>query len=607
MSNVSPQSGQQHQTLSSRGLPGYVMTSSTGPASTVQASTIQSRSVISTVSTKSTKESMLQTKSSGATIPGRVDISRHKHTDQAPSTKVLSVTAPSTSVEQHLSQGRTIHSHATTSLAQTDAPQNITQSPLWRRESFVDGQWIAAEDNQYTVVKNPATGALLSTVPKMNADQIRVAILAAKIAQTKWKALLAKERCAVLKKWHSLIIEHRETLAQIVTAEMGKVLSEAREEIDYGAAFVEWFAEEAKRAYGLTIPENARGRKLIVMQEPVGVVACITPWNFPIAMITRKVSPALAVGCTVIVKPSTKTPMSALALAYLAAEAGFPRGTFNVVTGDSNVIGHEFTKSKDINKISFTGSTAIGKQLLAQCAPSVKKLALELGGNAPMIVFEDADIEAACTSIIESKFRNSGQTCIASNRVFVHDLIYGKLAESLTKKVQALRVGAGTGSGVQVGPLIDTSAVERCSRLVVDALSKGAEVKCGGTRANKAYCKQAYLPTVITEVTDDMAICNEEIFGPLCPLLRFHSEKEVVDRANSTEYGLAGYFCTKDYSRAWRVAESLECGIVGINTGLVSTEVAPFGGVKESGMGREGSKYGLDDYLNKKYVCMAGI
>ena len=471
---------------------------------------------------------------------------------------------------------------------------------LLRDCCYLNGQWVGSAD-RFPVI-NPATGAELARVPRLGAEATRQVIQDAEQAWPAWRALTARERSAVLRRWYGLILTNGEDLARLMTAEQGKPLAEARGEIAYAASFVEWFAEEAKRAYGETIPTVAQDRRLLVLKQPVGVCAAITPWNFPAAMITRKVAPALAAGCTVVVKPAEQTPLSALALAELAHRAGFPPGVFNVITGEAAAIGGELTANPSVRKLSFTGSTEVGRLLMAQCAPTLKKLSLELGGNAPFIVFDDADLEAAVAGAVAAKYRNSGQTCVCANRFLVQDGIYDAFAARLAEAVSQLQVGPGDAPGVAQGPLIDTQALAKVERLVADARAKGARVLTGGAR--HALGGTFYAPTVLTQVGPDMGVAREEIFGPVAPLFPFHTEAEAVALANATEYGLAAYFYSRDVGRAFRVGEALEYGMVGINTGLISNEVAPFGGIKQSGLGREGSRYGLEEYLEVKYLCL---
>ncbi|GLU33853.1 NAD-dependent succinate-semialdehyde dehydrogenase [Trinickia caryophylli] len=473
---------------------------------------------------------------------------------------------------------------------------------LLRTKAFVAGEWQDAQGGATFEVRNPATGRVLATVPKMGAAETRRAIEAANAAWPAWRAQPAKARAAILRKWYDLMIAHADDLAQIMTAEQGKPLAEAKGEIQYAASFLEWFGEEAKRVYGDTIPSPANDRRIVVVKEPVGVCAAITPWNFPAAMITRKVGPALAAGCPIVVKPAEATPLSALALAALAERAGLPAGVLSIVTGEPKEIGGELTANPLVRKLSFTGSTAIGRLLMAQCAATVKKVSLELGGNAPFIVFDDADLDAAVTGAIASKYRNSGQTCVCANRFYVHERVYDAFAEKLRAAVEQLKVGRGTEAGVVQGPLINEAAVQKVEAHIEDALAKGAHVATGGKRHALGY--SFFEPTVLTGVTPAMRVAKEETFGPVAPLFRFASDDEVVRLANDTEFGLAAYFYSRDVGRVWRVAEALEYGMVGINTGLISNEVAPFGGVKQSGIGREGSHYGIDEYVVVKYLCL---
>jgi succinate-semialdehyde dehydrogenase/glutarate-semialdehyde dehydrogenase len=454
-------------------------------------------------------------------------------------------------------------------------------------------------------VVNPATGIRIGTAPMMGAGETRRAIEAANKAWPAWRAKTAKERSAIVRKWSELQLALADDLALILTTEQGKPLAESKGEVAIGAAYTEWFAEEAKRVYGDVIPTVGNDRRLVVIKEPVGVCAAITPWNFPSSMITRKVSPALAAGCTVVIKPAEATPYSALALAELAHRAGFPPGVLNVVTGDAPAIGGEMTSNPTVRKLSFTGSTEVGRLLMKQVASTVKKLSLELGGNAPFIVFDDADLDAAAEGAIVSKYRNSGQTCVCANRLFVHDKIYDAFASKLAGKVRALKVGPGTETGVVQGPLINADALAKVEEHVADATAHGAKVAIGGKR--HALGGTFYQPTVLTDVTPEMKVFREETFGPVAPLFRFSTDAEVIELANRTEFGLASYFYSRDIGRIWRVAEALEYGMVGVNTGFITTEVAPFGGVKQSGLGREGSKYGIDEYIEIKYVCIGGV
>ena len=476
---------------------------------------------------------------------------------------------------------------------------------LLRMQCYIDGGWRDADDGATAPVVNPANGRTIGTMPMCGAAETRRAIAAAAAAFPAWRAMVAKDRCAIVRKWYELMLAHAGDLALILTTEQGKPLAEAAGEIAIGAAYVEWFAEEGKRVYGDVIPTIGNDRRLVVVKEPVGVCAAITPWNFPCSMITRKVAPALAAGCTVVIKPAEATPYSALALAELAHRAGFPRGVLNVITGDAPKIGGELTSNASVRKLSFTGSTEVGRLLMRQVAPTVKKLSLELGGNAPFIVFDDADLDAAADGAIISKYRNTGQTCVCANRLFVQDGVYDAFAARLAAKVAALKVGPGTGQGVTQGPLINAEALAKVEEHVADAKARGARVLQGGRR--HALGGNFYEPTVLADVTREMKIFSEETFGPVAPLIRFKDDAEVVRLANDTEFGLASYFYTRDIGRAWRIAEQLEAGMVGVNTGLITTQVAPFGGVKQSGLGREGSKYGIDEYVEVKYICFGGI
>ena len=476
---------------------------------------------------------------------------------------------------------------------------------LFREQAFINGAWVAASTGATVTISNPATGTRLAAVPDMGVSETRQAITAADAAWPAWRALTAKQRGTILRQWHDLIVAHADDLALLMTSEQGKPLAEARGEALYAATFVEWFAEEAKRTYGEVIPAPVATQRLVVLKQPIGVCAAITPWNFPAAMITRKVSPALAAGCTVIVKPAEQTPLTALALAVLAERAGFPPGVFNIVTGSAAsapLIGGELTGNPTVRKLSFTGSTEVGRLLMAQCAPTLKKVSLELGGNAPFIVFDDADIDAAVEGAMASKYRNAGQTCVCANRLLVQDGVYEAFAAKLAARVAALKVGIGTEEGVTQGPLIDSQALAKVEAHVADAVAKGARVLTGGKR--HAQGGTFFEPTVLADVTPDMRCAREETFGPVAPLFRFHDEAEAIALANATEYGLAGYFYARDLSRVWRVAEALEYGMVGVNVGLIANEVAPFGGVKQSGIGREGSRHGIDEYLEIKYVCL---
>jgi len=477
----------------------------------------------------------------------------------------------------------------------------IQDKALLRSTMFLGGKWIAADSGATLAVRDPATGAMLAEVPNCGAAETRRAIAAADAALPAWRALTAKQRSQTLQRWFALINDNADDLAQLITAEGGKPLAEAKGEVAYGASFVEWFAEEGKRAYGETIPATLADKRLVVVKQPIGVCAAITPWNFPLAMITRKVAPALAAGCTVVVKPAEQTPLTALALAALAEQAGFPAGVFNVLTGDPVAIGGELTASPVVRKLSFTGSTEVGRLLMAQSAPTIKKLSLELGGNAPFIVFDDADVDAAVNGALIAKYRNTGQTCVCANRILVQAGVYEEFAQKLSARAAELKVGAGSEDGVMQGPLIDAGALDKVEAHVADALARGARVLCGGAR--HARGGNFYQPTVLADVTPAMRVAREETFGPVAPLFRFTSEAEAVAMANDTEFGLAAYFYSRDVARCWRVGEALEYGMVGVNTGLISNEVAPFGGIKQSGLGREGSKYGIEDYLEIKYLC----
>jgi len=476
---------------------------------------------------------------------------------------------------------------------------------LLRQLCFVDGQWIGAPDGSSIDVRNPASGERLGSVPKLGADETRAAVAAAHAAFPAWAAKTAKERSVLLRRWYELMLANADDLAVIMTAEQGKPLAEARGEVVYAAAFIEWFAEEARRVYGDIIPGHQADKRLLVMRQPIGVVATITPWNFPAAMITRKVGPALAAGCTTVCKPATQTPFSALALAELATRAGIPAGVFNVVTGSSGAIGGVMTSDPRVRKVSFTGSTEIGKLLMEQCAGTIKKVGLELGGNAPFIVFDDADLDAAVQGAIASKYRNTGQTCVCANRLLVQEGVYDAFVAKLVEAVRKLRVGDGLKGATEQGPLIDEKAVAKVEEHVADALAKGGRIALGGKR--HALGGTYFEPTIITHVTPAMMVAREETFGPVAPIFAFKDERQAIRMANDTEFGLASYFYTRDLARSWRVAEGLEYGIVGLNTGIISTEVAPFGGVKESGSGREGSKYGILDYTELKYLCIGGI
>ncbi len=482
----------------------------------------------------------------------------------------------------------------------------LKDASLLKTNAFIDGEWVCADDGAVHAIRNPASGVEIAAVPDLGAAETTRAIEAADRALPEWRAKTAKERAVLLRRWHDLIIAHQEDLATLMTMEQGKPLAEARGEVAYGASFIEWFAEEGKRVYGDVIPAPTGDKRLIVIKQPVGVTAAITPWNFPIAMITRKVGPALAAGCTSVVKPAEATPLSALALAELATRAGIPAGVLNIVTtARPAVVGETLTSSPIVRKLSFTGSTPVGKRLMAQCAGTVKRVSLELGGNAPFIVFDDADLDAAVRGALASKYRNAGQTCVCANRMLVQDGVYEAFARKLAEAVAAMKVDDGLAPGTQIGPLINEAAVVKVDRLVADALAKGARAILGGGRHVRGG--NFYTPTVLTEVTPEMAVAQEEIFGPVAPLFRFRTDEEAVRMANDTRFGLASYFYSRDISRVWRVAEQLEYGMVGINEGIVSNEVAPFGGVKESGIGREGSRYGIDEYLQIKYLCFGGL
>ncbi|NLP33321.1 MAG: NADP-dependent succinate-semialdehyde dehydrogenase [Oligella ureolytica] len=483
--------------------------------------------------------------------------------------------------------------------------QGLSRKDLFRQQAYVAGQWLDADNSETLEVNNPANGELLGVVPKMGRRETRRAIEAAERAQKLWRAKSAKERAIILRKWFDLVMLHQDDLARIMTLEQGKPLAEAKGEIAYGAAYLEWYAEEGKRAYGDVIPGPASDRRIVVTKEPVGVCAAITPWNFPSAMITRKVGAALGAGCSIVVKPAAETPYSAFALCVLAEEAGVPTGLISVVTGSATEIGKEMTSNPIVRKLSFTGSTEVGRILMSQCSDQIKKISLELGGNAPFIVFNDADLDAAVEGAMMSKYRNAGQTCVCANRIYVQDEIYDAFAEKFVAAVNQIKVGDGTVEGVNQGPLIDEAAVEKVQDHIADALSKGAKVATGGK--SHSLGGLFFEPTVVTEVTSEMKVAREETFGPLAPLFRFKTEEEVVQMANDTEYGLAAYFYSRDLGRVWRVAEALEYGMVAVNTGILSNEAAPFGGVKQSGIGREGAKYGLDDYMETKYMLMGGI
>ena len=478
----------------------------------------------------------------------------------------------------------------------------LNNANLFKQQVYINGEWQAADQNQSFAVTNPATGALIAQVPSVSAKQVEQAVEAAATALQSWKLTTAKERSLLLKKWYQLIMDNQEDLATILSTEQGKSMTESRGEILYGASFIEWFAEEAKRTYGDVIPHDKQGRRLVVIKQPVGVVAAITPWNFPNAMITRKVGPALAAGCTVIIKPASETPLSALALVALAEQAGIPKGVVNVVTGSSREIGGVLTTHKAVKKVSFTGSTQVGKVLMEQCSSTMKKLSMELGGNAPFIVFEDANLDKAVEGAIASKFRNSGQTCVCTNRILAHESIHDAFVEKLAVAIKKLKVAPAFEAGAEQGPLINEKSVEKIEEHISDAVAKGAKVVVGGKR--HALGQTFFEPTLLADVTPDMLVAKDETFAPLAPVFKFKTDEEAVFMANDTEFGLASYIYTESLSRAWKVGEALEYGMVGINEGLISTEVAPFGGIKESGSGREGSKYGIEDYLEIKYMCM---
>ncbi len=481
----------------------------------------------------------------------------------------------------------------------------LNDPDLFKMQCFVDGNWRSSKNGSTLSVTNPATGTELGTVPSMDTADVRDAITAANNALPAWRSQTAKQRAKLLHAWYEQIVNNQADLATIMTAEQGKPLTESQGEILYAASFVEWFSEEAKRVYGDVIQHPLPGKRIVVLKQGIGVAAAITPWNFPAAMITRKCAPALAAGCTVVVKPAGQTPYTALALAELAARAGLPAGVFNIVTGPAKTVGAELTGNPLVRKLSFTGSTEVGKLLLKQSADTVKKVSMELGGNAPFIVFDDADIDAAVEGALASKYRNTGQTCVCANRLYIQDGIYDEFARRLSEKAQQLKVGNGLDEGVQQGPLIDERAVAKVEEHISDAVSKGAKILTGGKRHELGGT--FFQPTVLTDISPDMLLNNEETFGPVAPLARFKDEKEVIEKANNTPFGLAAYFYSRDISRVWRVAEALEYGIVGINEGIISNEVAPFGGVKESGIGREGSKYGIEEYLETKYLCLGNI
>jgi len=486
-----------------------------------------------------------------------------------------------------------------------DIRNQLNDPALFREQAYVDGEWVEAASGERMTVYDPATGKALGSVPRMGREDVRRAIDAAERAFRQFRALTGKERAALLRRWYDLVMENVDDLAYIMTREQGKPLAEARGEIVYGASFIEWFAEEAKRVYGDVIPTPQKGRRILVIKQPVGVAAAITPWNFPNAMITRKCAPGLAVGCTIVAKPASATPFSALALAVLAERAGFPKGVFNVVTGPAGPIADELCENDKVRKLSFTGSTEVGRLLLKKCADTVKRVSMELGGHAPFIVFDDADLDAAVQGALICKFRNAGQTCVCANRIFVQAGVFDAFAEKFAAAVSRLKVGPGTEPGVQIGPLIDENALRKVEAHVQDAVDRGARVLTGGRR--HALGGLFYEPTVVGPCTPDMRITHEETFGPVAPLYRFETEEEAIRLANDSPYGLAGYIYARDLGRVVRVAEALEVGMVGVNTGIISTEVAPFGGVKHSGLGREGSKYGIDEYVEIKYLALDGI
>ena len=479
----------------------------------------------------------------------------------------------------------------------------LTDTDLFRQQCYIDGEWVTTDERAAIAVSNPATGEILGSVPNFGVDETRAAIEAAAAALVLWRSRTAKDRSTIMMRFYSLIMEHQQDLALLMSAEQGKPLAESIGEIAYSASFIQWFAEEAKRVYGDVIPGHQPDRRLLVLKQPVGVVASITPWNFPSAMLARKIGPALAAGCTIVCKPASQTPLSALALGELADRAGIPAGVMNIVTGSAREIGGELTANPLVRKLTFTGSTQVGKLLLEQCAGTVKKVSMELGGNAPFLVFEDADLDAAVDGAVAAKYRNTGQTCVCANRFLVQDTVYDDFAARFTEAVAALRVGDALQGEVDQGPLIDAAAVEKVEEHIADAVGNGAKILTGGGR--HALGRTFFEPTVLTEVTAGMKVAREETFGPLAPLFRFRTESAAIQMANDTEFGLAAYLYTRDLGRSWRVPEALEYGIVGLNTGIISTEVAPFGGIKESGLGREGSRYGIDDYLEIKYVCVA--
>jgi len=484
-------------------------------------------------------------------------------------------------------------------------PLDLSDPTLLRTQAYIDGKWVDADDGATLDVLNPASGECVAKVARVGARETARAIAAAERAFSTWRSTTAKERAGRLREWFNLMMAAQEDLARILTAEMGKVLAEARGEIAYGANYLEWFAEEGKRIYGDVIPQPANDKRVVVIKQPVGVVACITPWNFPNAMLTRKVAPALAAGCTVVCKPASATPLSALAIAELAARAGIPEGVVNMVVGSSGDIGPTLTASPVVRKLTFTGSTPVGKKLVEECAQTLKKVSMELGGNAPFIVFDDADLDAAVAGAMASKYRNAGQTCVCSNRILVQQGVYEAFTEKLTEAVKQLKLGNGWEEGVTTGPLVDQRAVRDVHALVQESVARGARITLGGQPSDLGEC--FYEPTIMVDVTNEMPIARQEIFGPVAPIIKFETEQEVIEIANDTDVGLAAYLYTRDIGRSWRVSEALEYGMVGINEGIISNEMAPFGGVKESGQGREGSKYGIDDYVEIKYLCMGGL
>ncbi|WP_310619839.1 NAD-dependent succinate-semialdehyde dehydrogenase [Flexibacterium corallicola] len=483
--------------------------------------------------------------------------------------------------------------------------KTLANNSLFRQSAYVAGQWIDVDPENAIKVTDPASQKQIGLVPKITAEQTQGALEAAQEAQKPWAAKLARERADILMRWHDLIMENQEDLAIILTSEQGKPLAESRGEIAYGASFIRWFAEECRRSDGAIVPTHNTSQRIVILKQPIGVVAAITPWNFPNAMITRKVAPALAAGCAIVLKPAAQTPFSAIALAVLAEEAGIPKGLFSIVTGSASQIGGVMTSSSIVRKLTFTGSTQIGALLYGQCAPTIKKLGLELGGNAPFIVFDDADLEAAVEGALIAKYRNNGQTCVCANRIYVQSGVYEQFASMLSEKLKLLKTGGGFEEGVTFGPLIDDAAVGKVEEHIADALSKGAEVTMGGNR--HALGGTYFEPTILTGVTKSMKVAREETFGPIAPLFKFEDEEDVVEQSNDTEFGLASYFYSRDLARVWRVSEALEYGIVGVNTGIISAAEAPFGGVKQSGLGREGSSFGLEDFQELKYVCMGGL